>query len=115
MDVSTIIKLLDAGYTKEEIDSMSADLTAPAADPDPAEDPQEDPEEVTDKKDQTAPAQPAAAPAQPAAAPDYIANLQKAISDLTATIRSGNINSDDSSGRQTVQTDEEIIAKLIGG
>ena len=112
MDVATIIKLLDAGYTKEEIDGMNQ----PAADqeqenlPEPAEaaaDPAPQEEKPAESK------APASDPE--VTTPDYIEALQKEIKALTAAIHRQNINSDDSSGRKTTQTDTEIIAKVIGG
>lgn len=111
MDVANIIRLLDAGYTKEEIDSMMQ----PASDPEPASD--HEPAEAADPAPQEEKTAEAAAPASDPeiTTPDYIASLQKEIKALTAAIHQQNINSDDSSGRKTTQTDTDIIAKVIGG
>lgn len=112
MDVATIIKLLDAGYSKEEIDGMML----PANDPAP-EDVPEPEESAADPAPQEEKIAEVKAPASDPeiTTPDYINALQKEIKALTAAIHQQNINSDDSSGRKTTQTDTDIIAKVIGG
>ena len=112
IDVATVIRLLEAGYRKEEIDSMMQ----PASDPEP-EDLPEPAEAAADPAPQEEQTAEVTAPASEPeiTTPDYIEALQKEIKALTAAIHKQNVNSDDSSGRKTTQTDTDIIAKVIGG
>lgn len=107
-----LFKLIDAGYTKAEI----SELFEPASNPDPEPDPE--PEQV-----------PAAAAEQPennipknspseipmVTTDSYIKQLQDAVKELTAAVHSQNVKNDDSSGRETVRTDSDIIANVIYG
>ena len=79
MTVDQILKLIDAGYTKAEIETMS---TAPAADPAPAP-------ETPEQKPNPSPA-PAAAPApaaQPEQAPAPAPEAPKAESDAQRILK----------------------------
>lgn len=116
MDVATIIKLLDAGYSKEEIDGMIQPASDPEPEPEPAEVPQPAEAAADPAPQEEKPAKATAPASDPEiTTPDYINALQKEIKALTAAIHQQNINSDDSSGRKTTQTDSDIIAKVIGG
>ena len=107
MDITTIGKLIDAGYTKQEIEAMNAPEPVSAPDPEPDE-PVKDPE-------------PEQKPAAPALGPDdvttdqQIKSLQETLNKFIYKLQKMNVMNDDSSGKTTVKTDEEIIAKLIGG
>lgn len=111
VDVATVLRLIEAGYRKEEIDSMMQ----PASDPEPEDLPE--PAEAADPAPQEEKTAEVTAPASDPeiTTPDYINALQKEIKALTAAIHQQNINSDDSSARKTTQTDTDIIAKVIGG
>lgn len=111
-----LFKLIDAGYTKDDINNIL----------DPAE------EEPAPEEAAPAEPEPAAADAaddhtklpseemplitEPAVITDsYIKQLQQAVKDLTAAVHKQNILTDDSAGRETVRTDEDIIANVIYG
>lgn len=99
MDLNTIIKLLDAGYTKADIDAM----TAPA----PASEviPESDPEPVK-------PAEPAAVVESDITSNDILNNLLAEVKGLKAQIQANNIRSD-SMGSKPEVTAESILASLI--
>lgn len=99
MDINTIIKLLDAGYTKADIDAM----TAPA--PTSEVTPEADPEPVK-------PAEPAADPAPAMTSDDILNNLLAEVKGLKAQIQANNIRSD-SMGSKPEVTAESILASLI--
>lgn len=111
MKPEDILTLLQAGYTKAEIDAMSAPSPAglPAPDPEPAPAPVPDPE--------PAPAptpDPEPAPA-PAPAPDYgamIAQLTAQVSGLTKAVQIANLKGTNLPPEKT-ETAEDILAKLI--
>lgn len=81
MKTETILKLIDAGYTKDEIQAM---------DDFPAE--QETADQPADEPDQPAPAAPAAEE-QPAAQPAGYDAVLEALNKLTNSIIKSNINS----------------------
>ena len=97
MDLNTIIKLLDAGYTKADIDAMTAPAPAPEVKP------EADPEPVK-------PAEPAAEPA--VTSDDILNNLLAEVKGLKAQIQANNIRSD-SMGSKPEVTAESILASLI--
>jgi 2-oxoglutarate dehydrogenase E2 component (dihydrolipoamide succinyltransferase) len=118
-DIETIIKLLDAGYSKAEIDQMTAEPAAPAADPEPAA-PAADPEPAAPAADpEPAPAadhEPAAQTSVPEVTTNaQIEAFQKSMNDFILKLQKMNVMNDDSAGKKTVKTDEEIISKIIGG
>lgn len=83
MDLQTTLKLLDAGYTKEEITKMSTPTSVispePAADPEPP------------KAPETAPAPTTQEPKQETQAADtnkIIADLTKQVADLAGVVKS---------------------------
>ena len=100
-DIETIIKLLDAGYSKAEIDQMTAEPAAPAADPEPAPAADHEPAAQTSVPEVTTNAQ--------------IEAFQKSMNDFILKLQKMNVMNDDSAGKKTVKTDEEIISKIIGG
>lgn len=80
MDLQTTLKLLDAGYTKEEINQMSTPISVLS--PEPAPDP-----EPTPAPDPT----PAPEPKQETKAADtnkIIADLTKQVADLAGVVKS---------------------------
>ena len=110
MKPEDILTLLQAGYTKADIDAMSAPAPAPAQDPEPEPAPAADPEK---------PATPAA-PAAPAAptppiVPDYgalIAQLTAQVSGLTKAVQIANLHGANQPPEHT-DSAEDILAKLI--
>jgi len=105
-NLETIVKLLDAGYTKSEIDAMltPAETAAPEA---PAPE-QTAPAETA--PEQTAPAE-TAAPAAPAA-PAGSGDILEAINKLTQTIVMHNINTQ-GVVTQPQRTAEDALAEII--
>ena len=99
MDLNTIIKLLDAGYTKADIDAMTAPATASEVIPEP------DPEPVK-------PAEPAAVVESDITSNDILNNLLAEVKGLKAQIQANNIRSD-SMGSKPEVTAESILASLI--
>ena len=104
MDMQDILRLGQAGYTKEDIDKMTAPVAAPAADTEPA--PAADPEPA-----------PAPAPA-PAPTPEpqqpTMQDLMLSISKLTSAIQANAIaNSVIPGGPGHGPTAEDAIAEII--
>ena len=100
MNLNNIITLLNAGYTKAEIDAML--LTDQGTDqapdqPAPAQDP--------------APAQPAAAPEEPIQGNDQFKALEAKLNQLMGMVQVQNLNT----GVDTVpkRTSEDILAQVI--
>lgn len=102
MTSSEIIALVAAGYSKAEIEAMSA---APSADPQPEPVPAADPQPVEDPA-------PAADP-QPVA-DDRITVLERAIVKLTQAIQGANILNSGKGAAPTL-TAEDALASLIKG
>ena len=98
MELNTILKLLDAGYTKAEIEAM----TAPAAEVTPA--PAEEPVKPAET--------PAEEPAPEMTSADILNNLLAEVKGLKAQIQANNIKSD-SMGSKPEVTAESILASLI--
>lgn len=110
-----LLKFIDAGYTKDDINSILYPAEEPApAEPEPAE---PEPAAADAADDHTKfPSEDKPLSTEPAVITDsYIKQLQQAVKDLTAAVHKQNINTDDSAGRETVRTDEDIIANVIYG
>lgn len=110
MNTSDIMKLVNAGFTKAEIQAMAAsDTPAPAADPaaDPAPAPADDPAPAP----APAPAaDPAPAPADPAG--DAISKLTAEVTRLTTLVQKANLlNSEQPELKR--ETPEDVIASII--
>lgn len=93
MNVSELIKLIDAGYTKEEIQAMAA----PAPEPDPAPDPE--PKPAPD---------PAPAPAQD----ETMAAMLKEMQDLKKAVFAMNVMNAEMPAPKSV---DDILAKAMEG
>lgn len=108
MDMQDILRLVQAGYTKEDIDKMTAPVAAPAADPEPAP----APAPAADPEPAPAPvpaADPAADPQQPT-----LKDMMLAISKLTSAIQANAIaNSVIPGGPGQGPTAEDAIAEII--
>lgn len=106
MNVNDIMKLLDAGYTKEEISA----LEAPEAKPEPAPAPEAKPEPVPAPK-----ANPEAKP-EPAPEPEAeptLADVLKQMAKLTATIQANALAQTQINGQPKAPTAEDMIAQII--
>ena len=99
MDLNTIIKLLDAGHTKADIDAMTAPAPTSEVTPAPAEEP-------------VKPAEPAEEPKPEMTSADILNNLLAEVKGLKAQIQANNIRSD-SMGSKPEVTAENILASLI--
>ena len=102
MELNTILKLLDAGYTKADIDAM----TAPAAEVTPAEPVQESVKPAEE---------PAEKPEPEMTSDDILSNLLAEVKGLKAQIQANNIRSDrmNSGPVNADQTAEAILASII--
>lgn len=99
MTVNEIMKLLDAGYTKEEISALEA---KPEAAPAPEAKPEAKPD-----------AAPAPAPeAKPDAEPT-LADVLKQMAKLTASIQANALAQTQIAGQQKAPTAEDMIAQII--
>ena len=98
MELNVILKLLDAGYTKADIEAM----TAPAAEVTPA--PVEEPVKPAEV--------PAEEPAPEMTSADILNNLLAEVKGLKAQIQANNIRSDSMGSKPEVSA-ESILASLI--
>lgn len=105
MKVSEILKLIDAGYTKAEIQAMENPETDTAPDPVPAA-PAAEPEEVPEQEE-TKPI-----PEAPAAGNPQIDALTKQLNSLVSAIQKSNmLNSQQPA--PPAQSAEDILASII--
>lgn len=103
MNAENILKLVDAGFSKEEILALTG-----TAQPEEADAPKEAPAEPEPAKDQ--PVKPAPETSDPNA--ERYAELLDAMQKLTGAIQAGNILN--SSNREQQQlTPEEVIAEVL--
>lgn len=120
MNTSDIMKLVNAGFTKAEIQAMAAaDAPAPAPADDPAPAPAADPAPVPAPAPAPAPAPvpaadpapaPAPAPADPAG--DAITKLTAEVTRLTTLVQKANfLNSEQPQLKR--ETPEDVIASII--
>lgn len=106
MNTSDIMKLVNAGFTKAEIQAMAA-ADAPAPAPAPAADPA--PAPAPAPADDPAPA-PAPAPSDPAG--DAITKLTAEVTRLTTLVQKANLlNSEQPQLKR--ETPEDVIASII--
>ncbi|MBQ1286132.1 MAG: hypothetical protein IIY19_06780 [Lachnospiraceae bacterium] len=98
MTIEDVLKLVDAGFTREEIAALSAPAGAAIPDPEP----------------QPAPAQPAGAnPAQAQAAADDIQkDILAALRDLKTAVQASNTRRDLGAGQKT-ETVEDILSSIL--
>lgn len=108
-----LIKLINAGFTHDEIMQLTAGATAAPEAPQeasPADDqPAESvPEEAPESSPETAPEEPGET--------DYITTLRSEINDLRKMIQKNNVmTAEQQSSRTTQKTDTDIIANIIKG
>lgn len=105
MNAESILKLVDAGFTKEEILALAGTAQPEKAEP-PKNEPAPQPEPVKEQ-----PAQPAPEPAADPNAARYT-ELLEAMQKLTGAIQAGNILN--SSNREEPQLSaEDILAEVV--
>ena len=119
MDAKTIIRLLDAGYTKEEISAMENNVQVPTPTdetPTPAPVPEQKPAEAEVAKPTPAPTPtPAPAPA-PAQEQPSMADVMHQIAKLTASIQANalaNTNIPNGADPRGGLTGENALAEII--
>ena len=102
MELNEIFKLIDAGYTKADIEALTAQ-PAPA-DPEPAQ---------ADPEPSPAPAQPDPEPAPAQAQNDHYARLEKLLTTLIGAQQGQNINADIGAAEVSRRTPEQILGSVI--
>ena len=112
MELTDIMALVKAGYTKEEIALMEKPSTpAPAPDPEPAPTPEPAPVQVAEPVAQPVPTP---QPAQPEAQPT-MAELMQSIAKLTSAVQANAIAQSVIPGGANAQTPtaEDMLAEII--
>lgn len=107
-NLEAIFKLVEAGFTKEEILAMTAPAEQTPAEPAPAEQTPAEPEQTPAEP---APAPAPAAPAEPEQKTQFDILLGK-IQELSNQVITSNINTQSMDGSQR-KTDEDILAAVI--
>lgn len=112
MKLDEIITLLNAGYTKDEIQALEIQENKPSAE-DP-EDPKDPPSAPTapDQEEPAAPASPILNGTDNADVTKYIAQLTSQVSSLTKQIQNSNLLAAQQPAQQK-NTAEDILANLI--
>lgn len=106
MTVNDIMKLLDAGYTKEEISALES----------PAQEAKPEATPAAEAKPEATPAPEAKPEPAPAPAPDAeptLTDVLKQVAKLTATIQANAIAQTQIAGQQKAPTAEDMIAQII--
>lgn len=108
MNKEEIIKLVNAGYTKAEIEAMSSDQQ-PEKKPEeqPEKKPEEQPEKKPEQKDEAKPA--GASPFTP----EMITEFTGAINGLSEMIKKSNMINDGYEPKSALERGEEVLASLI--
>lgn len=116
MKLEEIITLLNAGYTKDEIQALEMPENKPSTAPagDPSEDPQAPPEApaAPDPAEPAAPAAPVLNGTDNAEVTKYIAQLTAQVSSLTKQIQNSNLLNAQQPAQQK-NSAEDILANLI--
>lgn len=120
MKIDDLLRLLDAGFTADEIRNFTgetSDITIPQNSPETAPEAPETAPEEEDPTDQSSDQAPQEAPQEaPASAYDYIKELRTEIADLRKIIQVRNVQTaEQSAERSTQKSDEDIIANIIKG
>ena len=100
MNKEEILKLVNAGYTKAEIEAMSSDQK-------PEEKPEEQPEVKPEETEEVKPAE--ASPFTP----EMITEFTGAINGLSEMIKKSNMISDGFEPKSALERGEEVLASLI--
>lgn len=100
MNKEEILKLVNAGYTKAEIEAMGSDQK-------PEEKPEEQPEVKPEETEEVKPAE--ASPFTP----DMITEFTGAINGLSEMIKKSNMINDGYEPKSALERGEEVLASLI--
>ena len=100
MNKEEILKLVNAGYTKAEIEAMSSDQK-------PEEKPEEKPEVKPEEKPEVKPAETVSF------TPDVIKEFTGAINGLSDMIKKSNMINDGYEPKTSLEKGEEVLASLI--
>lgn len=100
MNFDDVTKMLDAGFTAEEIRSMMQPAGEPAAEPDPKADPEPAPAEPKEEE-------------KPDETLRMIEQLSQSISTLQQTILANAARTTETKGPAAPESAEEILAKII--
>lgn len=112
MTLENIIRLLDAGYTKEQIDALEP--AAPASDPAPAPAPTPEPTPAPDEpKKGEGNADPVSVPAEGKGSDQEIAALKAQIEALTAAMQRNNIQNPPAPKADEIETEVDIMEKML--
>lgn len=108
MNKEEILKLVNAGYTKAEIEAMSSDQK-PEKKPEeqPEKKPEEQPEKKPEEKEEVKPAE--ASPFTP----EMITEFTGAINGLSEMIKKSNMITDGFEPKSALERGEEVLASLI--
>lgn len=104
MKATEILALINAGYTKAEIDAMELPETAAVPDPDPEPAPAAEPDKETDA--------PKPEPVKPDPVNPEIQALTKQINDLVSAIQKSNLLNTNQPNIQA-ESAEDILANII--
>lgn len=110
MKLEEIITLINAGYTKDEIQALEMPENKPS--PAPAGDPAADPQEAPAAPDPEPPAAPVLPSTDNADVTKYIAQLTAQVSSLTKQIQNSNLLNAQQPAQQK-NSAEDILANLI--
>lgn len=110
MNFEQVMALVNAGYTKAEIDAMRTPAASePTADPAPAADPA--PTTAPAATEPSAPAQPAQQPAQ--TQPTEYEKLEALLNRFIGVAQAGNLNAGMSAGAVNQRTATDILGEVI--
>lgn len=108
MELNEIFKLIDAGYTKADIEALSTAQTPAPADPEPAPAPAPEPTPTPEQpKDQT----PQVLPGD--AGDDRYKTLEAKLNQLIGMQQGKNINADIGASDQVTRTPTDILGSVI--
>lgn len=119
MKIDDLLRLIDAGFTADEIRNFTgetSDITIPQDSPETAPEAPETAPPEEDPTDQSSDQAPQEAPQEAPASYDYIKELRSEIADLRKIIQVRNVQTaEQSAERSTQKSDEDIIANIIKG
>ena len=99
MKIDEVFKLIDAGYTKADIEKMTAEPAAPAADPEP--EPAPEPEKA-----------PEPAAVSPEFGNDFIKQMQQTLDGFITKLQAANVQAARLPDQQVTKP-EDLLAKII--
>ena len=99
MKIDELFKLIDAGYTKADIEKITAEPAAPAADPEP--EPANEPKKV-----------PETAAVSPEFGNDFIKQMQQTLDGFITKLQAANVQAARLPDQQVTKP-EDLLAKII--